>query len=100
MNLFVVFTMQAIMVLYELGFPVIGQVHTGNVFKVDKDYVLGGFENALLGYRTSRYADIKGGGLLDCIDVIMLGKYMLLSETHYLLEGQLAVDIRGTLKKL
>ena len=35
--------------------------------------MLGGYENTVLGYRTSQYADMKKEGMLDSIDVIMLG---------------------------
>lgn len=65
---------QALLALYEVGFLPTGQVHTGNVFFEDGRYILGGFENTLLGYRTSQYAEIKNEGLLDSIDIIMLGR--------------------------
>ena len=60
--------------LYEAGFPIIGQIHTGNVFKVSGNYVVGGYENTLLGYRGSSYKDIAGKGLLARMDMIMFGK--------------------------
>ena len=63
--------------LYEVGFPAIGQVHAGNVFVEEGRYVLGGFENTLLGYRTSQYAEIKNEGLLEGIDIIMLGRVQI-----------------------
>ena len=70
--------------LYEVGFPAIGQVHTGNIFlEEDGRYSLGGFENTLLGYRTSQYTSIRNEGLLNRIDIIMLGKlqYVLHIDT-------------------
>ena len=60
--------------LYDLGFPAIGQIHRGNVFFKDGRYVLGGYENVLLGYRTNLYSQIAKAGLLNAIDVIMFGK--------------------------
>ena len=66
--------LQAILALYEAGFPVIGQIHSGNIFHGEEKYMLGGYENTVLGYRTSQYADIKKEGMQDSIDVIMLGK--------------------------
>jgi len=75
---------QALLALYEAGFPVIGQVHSGNTFCSKGRYMLGGYENTVLGYRTSLYAEIKKEGLLDCIDVIMLGKAGLaFCELHF-----------------
>ena len=61
-------------VLYDLGFSHIGQIHSGNVFIFQDNYVLGGYENSLLGYRTSRYQALNEAGLLDKPDVIMFGK--------------------------
>ena len=71
--------LQAVLALYEAGFPVIGQIHSGNIFYSEEKYMLGGYENTVLGYRTSQYADIKKEGMLDSIDVIMLGKIDSLS---------------------
>ena len=60
--------------LYGLGFRQIGQIHSGNVFIVGDRYLLGGFENALLGYRTSCYSRLQREELLDKMDAIMFGK--------------------------
>ncbi len=43
----------------------------------DDNYALGGYENTLLGYRTSLYQRIMNEGLLDYIEVIMFGKYSI-----------------------
>ena len=68
---------QAVEVLYSVGFPYVGQIHSGNVFMFDKDrFVLGGYENTLLGYRTSCFQDLKATQLLDKIDVIMFGEFL------------------------
>ncbi len=40
----------------------------------DGRYILGGFENAMLGYRTSCFESLQIAGLLDKIDPIMFGK--------------------------
>ncbi len=37
-------------------------------------YLLGGYENAILGYRTCYYNGLEESCLLDKIDVIMFGK--------------------------
>ena len=66
--------------LYDVGFPLLGHIHTGNVFmEVDEEGKevcrLGGYENTLLGYRTPFYKKILEGGHLNKIDVIMFGKF-------------------------
>ena len=65
---------QAVVSLYNLGFPAIGQIHSGNIFVGQNGYLLGGYENTLLGYRTSCYDDVVNGGFLDGIDVVMFGE--------------------------
>jgi len=65
---------QAVNILYGLGITSIGQIHSGNVFLIKDRYVLGGYENSLLGYRTHRYLELNQKGLLDKIDIIMFGK--------------------------
>ena len=70
--------MQALVALYEAGVPAIGQIHTGNVFKLDGRYLLGGYENILLGYRTSCYQDFAGNvDWMNRIDVIMFGTLLI-----------------------
>ena len=64
---------QAVDILYDLGITCIGQIHSGNVFLIEDRYVLGGYENSLLGYRTQCYQELSKKGLLDKIDVIMFG---------------------------
>lgn len=64
---------QAVCQLYHLGFPAVGHIHSGNIF-VRNGYILGGYENLLLGYRTSLYEGIIKQNLMDSIDVIMFGK--------------------------
>ncbi len=65
--------------LYETGFHTLGHIHTGNIFlKEDSEgslmCKLGGYGEALLGYRTRLYADIVKANLLKHIDNIMFGK--------------------------
>lgn len=61
--------------MYDIGFPYIGQIQSGNVLMFENgDYVLGGYENTLLGYRSSCYQALKEAMVLDQIDVIMFGK--------------------------
>ena len=67
-------SLQAMLLLYAQGFPIIGQIHCGNVFLREGRYVLGGYENFLLGYRASIYSDISGAGLMESMDVVMFGK--------------------------
>ena len=66
--------------LYDVGFPLLGQIHTGNIImEVDEEGKevcrLGGYENTLLGYRTYYYKKIFEEGHLNKIDVIMFGKF-------------------------
>ena len=63
--------LQALLFLYDLGFPPLGHVHTGNIF-VDGDVCrLGGYVNTLLGYKTRLHLISKN---LDAVDVVMFGK--------------------------
>ena len=58
----------------EVRFSPLCHVHTGNIF-VDGDICrLGGYDNTLLGYRTSLYRTIAEKNLLQNIDVIMFGE--------------------------
>ncbi len=76
---------QAIAGLYDIGFTSIGQIHSGNVFiSNNKDYILGGFDNSLLGYRTSIYAVVSQKGLLDNIDIIMFGKLLVIFLSSFM----------------
>ncbi len=62
--------------LYKQGFPPLGHIHTGNIFPTEEgDFVLGGYENTLLGYRTRLYRKIvEENYQLEKIDVIMFGE--------------------------
>ncbi len=62
--------------LYKQGFPPLGHIHTGNIFQTEEgDFVLGGYENTLLGYRTRLYKKIiEENYQLEKIDVIMFGE--------------------------
>ena len=53
----------------------LGHVHTGNIFVEGGVYLLGGYENTLLGYRTRLYRLIEKSGCLESIDVIMFGGF-------------------------
>ena len=66
--------MQAVNFLYEQGFPPIGHIHTGNIFHTERGFVLGGYENTLLGYKTKLYRELAGKNHLDNIDAIMFGE--------------------------
>jgi len=64
-------------VLLSYGMPYVGQIHGGNVFMLDRNrFVLGGYENTLLGYRSSCFQEIKAAQLLDKIDVVMFGEFL------------------------
>lgn len=68
-------TLEAMAYLYKQGFPLLGHVHTGNIFIVSEDCCkLGGYENTLLGYRTRIYRECVKGGYLNSIDIIMFGE--------------------------
>ena len=58
--------------LYKAGFPALGHITTGNIFLVDGNtFVLGGYENTLLGYPSQ--FDF-GEQYKEFVDVIMFGK--------------------------
>ena len=63
--------LEAILFLYDLGFPPVGHIQTGNIFKTPDGYKLGGYENTLLGYK-SRYHHLCLAYGND-VDIIMLG---------------------------
>jgi len=65
--------LEALEFLYSHGFPPVGHIQTGNIFKTAEGYKLGGYENTLLGYK-SRYHHLcqQYGG--DNIDIIMFGR--------------------------
>jgi len=69
--------------LYGLGIQAIGQIHCGNVFYKEDCYLLGGYENVFLGYKTSMYSRIAAEGLLSHIDLIMFGKLFFVSNGAY-----------------
>ena len=70
---------QAMVFLYNQGFPVLGHVHSGNIFVQDGVCRLGGCENTLLGYRNRFYRMCKHH--LEHMDVIMFGKVHLLRNS-------------------
>ena len=70
--------------LYEVGFPPLGHVHTGNIFvKEDEEgegqeaCCLGGHENMLLGYETSHKV-FAHSQYSDNIDLKMFGRQLYL----------------------
>ena len=65
--------------LYKQGFPVLGHVHSGNIFVQDGVCRLGGHENTLLGYRSRFYRMCQDH--LEHMDVIMFGKDQLLAHS-------------------
>ncbi len=61
--------------LYKQGFPLLGHIHTGNIFPTEEgDFVVGGYENTLLGYKTKHYRKIVDENYLEKIDVILFGE--------------------------
>ena len=62
---------QAMLFLYERGFPQLGHVQSGNVFVVNNTCLVGGYENTLLGYKTRVHKMCKD--CLERLDVIMFG---------------------------
>ena len=65
------------MFLYEQGFPPLGHIHTGNIFMTEHGCALGGYDNTLLGYRSSihrLFGKNPDMHLLEAIDVIMFGR--------------------------
>ena len=67
--------LEAILFLYKVGFQTVGHVHSGNIFMAtDTHCKLGGYENALLGYRTRLYRACSQEGYLNNIDLIMFGE--------------------------
>jgi hypothetical protein len=59
-------------VLYQLGFPQLGQIQSGNIFIEGENLQLGGFENTLLGY--SAAGSEKFQQYYGDLDRIMFGK--------------------------
>ena len=67
-----IFCPQAMLFLYEKGFPQLGHIQSGNVFIVNDVCLVGGYENTLLGYRTRMYKMCKEH--IERLDVIMFGE--------------------------
>ena len=63
---------QAMKFLYSQGFSTIGHVQTGNVFVVNDICKVGGYDNALLGYKTRLYRLCKDH--TAHLDVILFGE--------------------------
>ncbi len=60
---------------HKVGFSSLGHVHTGNIFvTTDQHCRLGGYDNALLSYRTRIYRSCEEAGLIKSIDMVMFGK--------------------------
>ncbi len=65
--------------LEKSGFPVVGHIHSGNIF-VEEDTEgrvtcrVAGYDTLLLGYKTRLYNKIRESGKLERIDTIMFGK--------------------------
>ena len=70
--------LEGVAILYKLGFPPLGHIHTGNIMVYSDDHCkLGGYENTLLGYRTRLYRLCSTEGYLENIDIVMFGKINL-----------------------
>ena len=67
---------QALIFLYDFGFPFMGHVQSGNIFVDGNICQLGGYENMLLGYRSRQYREVAKEGHVDSIDVIMFGEWV------------------------
>ena len=52
----------------------LGQIQSGNIFVNGDQCKLGGYDNTLLGYRSTQYAKISQSGYLDYIDIVMFGE--------------------------
>ena len=61
--------------LYGKHFPMLGHIHSGNVFVLEDTCYLGGYENTLLGYKARLYSRCKEH--LDKLDVILFGEHFL-----------------------
>ena len=70
--------MEAIQFLYDKGFPAMGHIQTGNIFKTEEGYKLGGYENVLLGYKSRDHQLCLEYG--KDMDIIMLGKCTCYSQ--------------------
>lgn len=67
--------LEAVGFLRKQGFDSLGHVHTGNIFVVSSNLCkLGGYENALLGYKTKVYKRCVEVDCVNSIDVVMFGK--------------------------
>ena len=65
--------------LYKCEFPVLGHIHSGNIFIEESPENritcrLAGYDTLLLGYRTRLYQAIREAEQLHRIDMIMFGK--------------------------
>ena len=67
-----IFCPQAMLFLYEKGFPQLGHIQSGNVFIVNDVCLVGGYENTVLGYKTRMYKMCKEQ--IQRLDVIMFGE--------------------------
>ena len=67
--------MEAVRFLYDHGFPAVGHIQTGNIFKTPDGYKLGGYENTLLGYKSRCHHLCQQYG--KDMDIILLGKCTL-----------------------
>lgn len=78
----VVLYLQAVQFLYSQHFEgtslrPLGQIQSGNIFVRDEHCKLGGYDNTLLGYRSTDHQKIAANGSLDYIDTVMFGECLL-----------------------
>ena len=84
--------LQAMVFLYDLGFPPLGHVQTGNNFMEDGECQLGGYVNNLLGYKTRLHFLSRSK---DKVDVVMFGesKCRVRSNLKWNLSGLLMQEL-------
>lgn len=73
---------------HEVSLRILGHVHTGNIYIEGDNCRLGGYENALLGYRTRLYRAVLGHEALPSIDVIMFGKLVVQGQHNGMVVSQ------------
>lgn len=68
------FSLQAVVYLYQFGVQPLAHIQTGNLFLDGEVCRLGGYENRLLGYRPHLYELSMSSGCFEDIDIFMFGE--------------------------
>jgi hypothetical protein len=66
--------LEAVLFLCDLGFPPVGHIQTGNIFKTRSGYKLCGYENTLLGYRSRQHHLCQEYSDGNTADIIAIGR--------------------------